>query len=74
MFTETISKKTTKNLALLGKSGLLESTSSNLVHIKKSLVYFTDADQEAMPKMIISVSWSEVKNFFKKEIQKIEAE
>jgi len=48
-----------------------KTLSSNLVHIKKSLVYFADAEGDPIPKMIISVSWREVKNFFRKEIRKM---
>lgn len=44
---------------------------SNLFHIKKSLVCFTDAEEDPMPKMIMAVSWKEVKNFFRKEIPKL---
>lgn len=50
-----------------------QKLSSNLVHIKKSLVYFEDAENEPMPKMIISVSWEKVKKFFEKEIKNIYA-
>lgn len=45
--------------------------SSNLIHIKKSLVYFEDAEKDLMPRMLISVSWHEVKNFFRREVKKI---
>ena len=48
-----------------------KTLASNLVHIKKSLVYFTDAEGDPMPKMIMAISWQEVKNFFKKEIPKL---
>lgn len=44
---------------------------SNLVHIKKSLVYFTDAEQEEMPKMLKRVSWKEVKKFFEREVKSL---
>jgi len=47
-----------------------QKLSSNLVHIKKSLVYFDDAENDPMPKMIISVSWEKVKFFFEGEIKK----
>jgi len=36
---------------------------SNLYHHLKSLVYFTDADPEAMPLMIKPLNWDEVKNY-----------
>ncbi|MFZ2970082.1 MAG: nucleotidyl transferase AbiEii/AbiGii toxin family protein [Minisyncoccia bacterium] len=41
----------------------------NQVHILKSLQYFDDAEKEAMPKMIKSVSWQNVKNYFQKEVK-----
>jgi len=40
----------------------------NFIHIKKSLVYFTDAENDPLPSMIKTVDWSEVKNFFEKEV------
>jgi len=43
---------------------------SNLIHVKKSLVYFDNAEDDPMPKMIIPVSWQEVRDFFEKEIKK----
>lgn len=46
--------------------------SSNIVHIKKSLVYLFDAEQEAMPIMIQNISWKKIKDFFEKSIKTIE--
>ncbi len=46
----------------------------NQVHILKSLQYFDDAEKEAMPKMIKSVSWQNVKNFFQKEVKNLSKE
>ena len=43
----------------------------NKIHILKSLVYFEDAEKDPMPKMIIPVSWKEIKKFFKKEVKEI---
>ncbi len=43
---------------------------SNRIHIQKSLVYFNDAEEEEMPKMLKQISWKEVKLFFQKEIIK----
>ena len=40
----------------------------NFIHIKKSLVYFADAENDPLPSMIKTVDWSEVKNFFEKEV------
>jgi predicted nucleotidyltransferase component of viral defense system len=37
--------------------------------LKKSLVYFADADQEEMPNMITSANWPEIKKYFKKQIK-----
>jgi predicted nucleotidyltransferase component of viral defense system len=36
----------------------------NILHIKKSLVYFEDAESEPMPKMLVPVEWRAVKEFF----------
>ena len=41
------------------------------VHICKSLVYFKEADEQPMPKMLVPVLWVKVKNFFKKEVSGI---
>lgn len=35
----------------------------NIPHILKSLVYFTDADDQPMPRMKLNVEWREVKSF-----------
>lgn len=48
-----------------------QSVHYNKIHILKSLSYFEDAEREPMPKMIVPVSWKEIKNFFQKEIKKI---
>ncbi|MBU2109397.1 nucleotidyl transferase AbiEii/AbiGii toxin family protein [Patescibacteria group bacterium] len=45
--------------------------SSNLIHIKKSIVYFVDAEEDEMPNMLKQVSWKEVKKFFEKEIKSL---
>ena len=50
-----------------------QKLSSNSVHIKKSLVYFEDAEKDPTPKMIIPVSWGKIKTFFKKEVKNINA-
>lgn len=46
--------------------------SSNIIHIKKSLVYFFDAEKEGMPIMIQKVSWEKIKDFFESVIKTIE--
>uniref|UniRef100_A0A7V0Z4V5 Nucleotidyl transferase AbiEii/AbiGii toxin family protein n=1 Tax=candidate division WOR-3 bacterium TaxID=2052148 RepID=A0A7V0Z4V5_UNCW3 len=43
---------------------------SNLIHIQKSLVFFDDAESDVMPKMIKSVSWEEIKEYFEREVKK----
>lgn len=48
-----------------------KNTASEKTHILKSLIYFTDAEKEPMPKMIIPVNWQEIKKFFEKEVKKI---
>lgn len=45
--------------------------SSNLMHIKKSLVYFADAEGEEMPKMLKVISWPAVKKFFEQEVKRL---
>lgn len=46
-------------------------TSFDRYHLYKSLIYFTDADQEAMPRMLIPLEWKKVKSFFTKEVKKL---
>lgn len=41
----------------------------NKIHLLKSLVYFEDAEQDEMPKMLKNVNWKEVKKFFQKEVK-----
>lgn len=43
----------------------------NKLHILKSLSYFENADEEAMPKMIKAVSWEEVKRKILQEAKKL---
>ncbi|MBI2639116.1 nucleotidyl transferase AbiEii/AbiGii toxin family protein [Candidatus Peregrinibacteria bacterium] len=42
----------------------------NYAHVYKSLIYFDDAEDDPMPKIFFKTSWSEIKNFFKKEVPK----
>jgi len=51
-----------------------ETLAQNKLHILKSLQYFSDAEESEMPKMIKSVSWPEVKSFFKKEVKVLSEE
>lgn len=45
---------------------------SNLVHILKSIVFFSDAEPEEMPNMLKRVAWDEVKAYFESEVAKVE--
>lgn len=45
--------------------------SNNIFHIVRSLDYFIDADPQESPKMLISVSWEEVKACFQKQTIKL---
>lgn len=44
---------------------------NNLIHIQKSLVYFVDAEDEEMPRMLRPCKWEEVKCFFEQEVKKL---
>lgn len=48
-----------------------EKLASNLIHIKKSLVYFADAEGQETPRMLKLCNWNEVKKFFETEVKKI---
>lgn len=39
------------------------------MHILKSLTYFTDAELDPMPKMLVDVTWSQVKRFFERAVK-----
>ena len=43
----------------------------NLMHIKKSLLYFADAEQDPMPLMRMPLAWETVRTFFEKEVPKL---
>lgn len=44
---------------------------ANRYHAFKSLVYFADAENEPMPRMLIPVSWPQVKKTIEREVKKI---
>lgn len=44
---------------------------SNFIHIQKSLVFFDDAEADAMPRMLKKVEWKEVKQYFENEVKKL---
>lgn len=48
------------------------SLNYNLVHVKKSLVFFDDAESDPMPKMLNPVNWGNIKKFFQEEVVKLE--
>jgi len=43
--------------------------SYNTQHIMKSLVYFTDAEQDEMPRMFTKISWKEVKKYIEDRVR-----
>ncbi len=43
----------------------------NMMHMKKSLIYFEDAESDPMPQMLMATSWDEVKAFFEREIKRL---
>ncbi|MDP3703496.1 MAG: nucleotidyl transferase AbiEii/AbiGii toxin family protein [Candidatus Omnitrophota bacterium] len=50
------------------KYGALQA---NRVHIYKSLVYFEEAEQQAMPMMLRPFHWDALKTFFEREVRKL---
>ncbi len=48
-----------------------KSAKFNILHILKSLVYFSDAEVDKMPQMIEKTDWDEVKQFFVREVKEI---
>lgn len=47
-----------------------KSINYNIIHIFKSMTYFEDAEGDPMPKMIVPISWKEIKKYFKEEAKK----
>ena len=43
----------------------------NTLHLLKSLVYFSDAEDDPMPKMQREVSWETVKKRLQEEVRKL---
>lgn len=41
----------------------------NYPHILKSLVYFEDAEAQPMPRMHMSLSWEDIKNFIVQNVK-----
>ena len=48
-----------------------ETVDLNTYHLLKSLVYFDDAEQEPMPKMILPATWDSVKGFLVAEVRRL---
>lgn len=46
-----------------------KNTDIDCYHLYRALTYFTEADQEPMPKMLQVVDWKEVKTFFLHEVK-----
>jgi len=44
----------------------------NLLHVRKSLTYFADAEQEPLPDMLVPLSWEEIKQFFLDEARTLQ--
>jgi len=62
-----------EKLLLLSKKKFIEVPSFN-IQAMQALVYFEDAEQEKMPKMIREVNWNEVKDFLRKEVKTLSKE
>ena len=43
----------------------------SMVHVRKALTYLADADKEAMPDMLVPLSWNQVKEYFVREVTKL---
>lgn len=41
------------------------------IHVYKSLVYFADAEEDTLPRMIQPVRWDDVKSFFQREVPRL---
>jgi len=46
-------------------------TNYSTYHLLRSLVYFADAEKEPMPKLLLPISWLDVKQFFETEVRKL---
>jgi hypothetical protein len=40
-------------------------------HLLRSLVYFADAEKEPMPRLLVPLSWLDIKQFFETEVRKL---
>lgn len=46
-------------------------TPYNRMHIPKSLVYFSDAESDPMPDMLVQLTWDTVKQYFESEVPRL---
>ncbi len=64
------------NISLKEAVLLYEEKYKNLdttaIHIMKSLIFFDDAEDQEMPKMLKELQWQRVKIFFETEVRKLE--
>ncbi len=68
-----IKKKFSLSIILKFYDKKYKKLSNNLYTILKSLRYFVDADQQSV-QMIKTISWEEVKDFFRTEVKKLSRE
>jgi hypothetical protein len=66
-----IAKRFPLKKLLQGYERKFRKLAPNLMHIKKSLVYFEDAEAESMPRMLKKIGWQEVRGFFEQEVKKL---
>ena len=64
-------KRATLHEALALYDKKFKKLAQNRMHILKALIYFDDAEESEMPRMIKPVSWLGVKRFFIAEQRKI---
>lgn len=54
--------------ALIGALEQYSNQQGNLPHFLKSLVYFTDAEDDPMPEILFNADWKTVKSYFEKTV------
>lgn len=68
-FIATAQRPLAECLALFQKK--FEATKMDEYHLLKSLIYFEDAETEAMPEMLTAIKWEDVKDFFRNEVKRL---
>ena len=48
-----------------------KNLAANKTHIFKSIIYFADAQDDPMPRMVEKINWEEVETFFEKEASRL---